>query len=407
MSRVQIVALILSLLVTGFIIEKARRRSLAVEYSLIWIVAGLGMIAMSLWKQGIEYLANLMGIFYAPSALFVVFGGLMIILGIHFSLTISKLSTGNRLLVQRVALQEDELKTEADNAKTANAADIASIAGAAIVANITDAENTDTTENTDNTDNTGNTDTTGNTDNTDNMQKETPKILAIIPAWNEEKNVGLVVQDLKSTAPWLDVLVIDDGSTDQTAEAARSQGAKVISLPLNLGIGGAMQTGFMYAVRNDYDVALQVDGDGQHRAEEIGKLIEPVIAGEADVTIGSRFLEKTAYRMSRPRRVGIYFLSKIIRSVAGKTCTDPTSGFRAYNRKALRVVSAHYSFDYPEPDAIVTLVKNQMRVSEVSVEMDARISGKSSITPLKSFYYMFKVSLTIILNAMMDRLWPE
>lgn len=233
------------------------------------------------------------------------------------------------------------------------------------------------------------------------------KILAIIPALNEEKNIGFVVRSLKQTSPWLDVLVIDDGSTDQTAEIARGQGAKVISLPVNLGIGGAVQTGFLYAVRNNYDVAMQVDGDGQHRAEETKKLVDPILAGETDVAIGSRFLKKTAYKAPWPRRMGMYILSKTIQSVVGKKYTDPTSGFRAYNQKALRVVSAHYSIDYPEPDSIVTLVKNGLRVTEVSVEMDARLSGKSSITPFKSCYYMFKVCLTIVLNSMMSRLWPD
>jgi len=233
------------------------------------------------------------------------------------------------------------------------------------------------------------------------------RILAIVPALNEVENIGQVVQNLKNTSPWLDVLVIDDGSTDQTAEAARAQGAKVISLPVNLGIGGAVQTGFLYAVKNHYDVALQVDGDGQHRAEEIKKLVDPVLLGEADVTIGSRFLAKTSYKSAWPRRLGIYFLSKTIQSVVRKTYTDPTSGFRAYNQKALQVVSTHYSTDYPEPDSIVTLVKNRLRVIEISVEMDVRLSGSSSITPFKSGYYMFKVSLAIILNSMMSRIWPE
>ncbi|WP_088188869.1 glycosyltransferase family 2 protein [Desulfosporosinus sp. FKA] len=233
------------------------------------------------------------------------------------------------------------------------------------------------------------------------------RILAIVPALNEARNIGTVVDNLKEVSSWLDVLVIDDGSTDQTAEVARSHGAKVISLPVNLGIGGAVQTGFLYAVKNHYDVALQVDGDGQHRAEEIRKLTEPILRDRADVTIGSRFLSKTAYKSSLSRRMGIYLLSKTIQSVVRRKYTDPTSGFRAYNQKALRMVSAHYSTDYPEPDAIVTLVKNGIRVIEVSVEMDARISGSSSITPFKSGYYMFKVSLAIILNSMMSRIWPD
>lgn len=232
-------------------------------------------------------------------------------------------------------------------------------------------------------------------------------ILVIIPALNEVDNIGSVVGNLIKTSPDLDVLVIDDGSIDQTAEVARSHGAKVISLPVNLGIGGAVQTGFLYAVKNHYDVALQVDGDGQHRAEEIKKLVDPILMGETDVTIGSRFLTKTSYKSAWPRRLGIYLLSKTIQSVVRKTYTDPTSGFRAYNQRALRIVSAHYSTDYPEPDAIVTLLKNGLRVIEISVEMDARLSGSSSITPFRSWYYMFKVSLAIILNSMMSRIWDD
>ncbi|EHQ91989.1 glycosyltransferase family 2 protein [Desulfosporosinus youngiae] len=233
------------------------------------------------------------------------------------------------------------------------------------------------------------------------------KTLAIVPALNEADNIGSVVQNLRTASPWLDVLVIDDGSTDQTAEVARAYGAKVISLPVNLGIGGAVQTGFLYALKHHYEVALQVDGDGQHRAEEIRKLVDPILLREADVTIGSRFLEKTSYKSAWPRRLGIYLLSKTIQSVVRKNFTDPTSGFRAYNQKALQIVSAHYSTDYPEPDAIVTLLKNRLRVIEISVEMDARLSGSSSITPFKSGYYMFKVSLAIILNSMMSRIWND
>ncbi len=233
------------------------------------------------------------------------------------------------------------------------------------------------------------------------------KSLAIIPAYNEEKNIAHVVNDLRSHTPWLDMLVIDDGSGDKTAQLAHAAGAEVISLPVNLGIGGAVQTGFLYAWKQGYDIAIQVDADGQHRSEEIMKLIEPVLDGSVDVSIGSRFLQKTAYQGSNSRRVGIFFLSRTIKRITKRTITDPTSGFRAYNRKAIRILSEHYSIDYPEPDAIVTLLKNGIRISEVSVEMDERLHGRSSITPMRSAYYMFKVSLAIILNSMMAKLWRE
>lgn len=233
------------------------------------------------------------------------------------------------------------------------------------------------------------------------------KVLIIIPAFNEEKNIERVVKSIKGFFPQFNVIVIDDGSLDKTADVARMAGATVISLSVNLGIGGAVQAGFLYAVKNHYDVALQVDGDGQHRAEEIIKLIDPVLKGEVDVTIGSRFLVKTSYKSAWPRRLGSYILSKTIAFVVRREFTDPTSGFRAYNQKALRVLAQHYAIDYPEPDAIVTLIRNGMRVQEVSVEMDQRLSGSSSITPLKSAYYMVKVSLAIILNAMMRTIWRE
>lgn len=233
------------------------------------------------------------------------------------------------------------------------------------------------------------------------------KSLAIIPAYNEEKNIVYVIRDLQEHSPWLDLLVIDDGSADDTAELAAVAGAEVISLPVNLGIGGAVQTGFIYACKRGYDIAVQVDADGQHRSEEVKKLVAPVLEGKADVVIGSRFLQQTAYQGSPFRRFGILFLSYTIKRIVKRSFTDPTSGFRAYNRKALRILSEHYSIDYPEPDAIVTLLKNGIRLDEVSVEMNGRLHGRSSITPLRSAYYMFKVSLAIILNSMMAKLWRE
>lgn len=233
------------------------------------------------------------------------------------------------------------------------------------------------------------------------------KVLALIPAYNEEKNIGLVVRELKRVSPEIDVLVINDGSLDKTQTVAQEAGAEVISLPVNLGIGGAVQTGFLYAWNKGYDIALQVDGDGQHRPDEIQNLIQPIVDKEVDVTIGSRFLNKTSYQMPASRQIGIFFLKKTLNNIVRKKFTDPTSGFRAYNRKALNLLCHHYSIDYPEPDAIVTLLKNGLQIKEISVEMDPRRFGKSSITPIKSAYYMFKVSMAIIFNAMMGSTWRE
>jgi glycosyltransferase involved in cell wall biosynthesis len=233
------------------------------------------------------------------------------------------------------------------------------------------------------------------------------KILVIVPAYNEEKNIEKTVRDLKLNTPLCDILVIDDGSVDRTRELAEQAGATVVSLPVNLGIGGAVQTGFIYALNNGYSIALQVDGDGQHRADEIQKLVEPIFNSEADVTIGSRFLSQTSYKAPISRRLGIIILSWTINTVVRKRFTDPTSGFRAYNRKALNILCKHYSIDYPEPDAIVTLIKNGLELTEITVEMEHRQHGKSSITPLKSGYYMLKVSLAIVLNSLMDRIWRE
>jgi glycosyltransferase involved in cell wall biosynthesis len=233
------------------------------------------------------------------------------------------------------------------------------------------------------------------------------KVLVIVPAYNEEQNIEQTVRDLKLNTPMCDILVVNDGSVDKTAEIAEHTGAKVLSLPVNLGIGGAVQTGFIYALNYGYSVALQVDGDGQHRADEIEKLIQPILHSEADVTIGSRFLSETSYKAPLSRRLGIILLSLTIKCVVRKTFTDPTSGFRAYNRKALEILSQHYSIDYPEPDAIVTLIKNGLKLRELTVEMEHRMHGKSSITPLKSGYYMLKVSLAIILNSLMSKIWRE
>lgn len=222
------------------------------------------------------------------------------------------------------------------------------------------------------------------------------KVLAIIPAYNEEASVAAVVEALGRVRPALDVVVVDDGSSDATAEAARAAGARVLSLPFNLGIGGAVQTGYLYARDNGYDVAIQVDGDGQHDPAEIPKLLGPLQEGRADLVGGSRFLDRAAgYRASVPRRLGILYFSWVLSALLLRRVTDPTSGFRAANRRAIELFSRDYPTDYPEVDSLVLLWRHDLHSQEVPVEMSPRQGGQSSISWIRAIYYMVKVTLSI------------
>jgi glycosyltransferase involved in cell wall biosynthesis len=224
------------------------------------------------------------------------------------------------------------------------------------------------------------------------------KICVIVPAYNEQENIAPVLQDIHNANENYTAVVIDDGSTDFTAKTAFKTGmAKVISLPHNLGIGGAVQTGLKYAERNDFDIAVQFDGDGQHIATEIQKLLEPLLEKEADAVIGSRFLHKNqlGFRSTFMRRIGIKIFEIICRIFIGKRISDCTSGFRAYNRKTLELLASNYPTDFPEPEAVILLSQNKFRIKEVAVEMKERTHGMSSIDGLKSIYYMVKVILSM------------
>lgn len=222
------------------------------------------------------------------------------------------------------------------------------------------------------------------------------KKIAIVPAFNEEKNIASVIFSLKQYQPDFDIVIINDGSLDRTSAVARQTNqAVVIDLPVNIGIGGAVQTGFIYARRKNYDLAIQIDGDGQHDAAEIGKLIEPIIANKADMVIGSRFLSQSRYRSTFWRRVGIKIFSLLNLIFIGEKFTDSTSGFRAFNRRAIEILSQDYPDDFPEPEAIFLLKKKGLQVTEVPVSMEARRAGRSSLTFFKSIYYMVKVILAI------------
>lgn len=228
------------------------------------------------------------------------------------------------------------------------------------------------------------------------------KILAIVPAYNEEETIGAVILSLKERMPALDILVVNDGSTDRTSEkAAGTKKALVVDLPCNLGIGGAVQTGFLYAIREGYDVAFQFDGDGQHLAAEADKILAPILAGEVDVVIGSRFLGGNGgFRSTFTRRMGIRLFQWVNSLLTGQRITDNTSGFRAYNRKALTFLSRYYPSDYPEPEAVILLGRSGFRLKEVPVEMRERATGRSSITAFRSLYYMVKVLLAIFVTAL-------
>ncbi|MCX7904060.1 MAG: glycosyltransferase family 2 protein [Caloramator sp.] len=223
------------------------------------------------------------------------------------------------------------------------------------------------------------------------------RILIIIPAFNEEKNIKRVIRHLKENSKAWDIVVINDGSLDNTYFEAREEGCKVIDLPCNLGIGGAVQTGLLYAKRLNYDLAIQFDGDGQHRAEYIENLIMEIKKG-SDLAIGSRFLEGNFYKAPFLRCLGIKFFSYLISAIIGQRITDPTSGFRAFSKRAIDVFCRYYPYDYPEVEAISFAKFSNLKISEVAVRMNKREEGRSSITPMKSIYYALKVTLSLLLK---------
>ncbi|MCL6458726.1 MAG: glycosyltransferase family 2 protein [Gorillibacterium sp.] len=225
------------------------------------------------------------------------------------------------------------------------------------------------------------------------------KALVIIPAYNEEKSIALVIRSVKSLHPDIDIVVVNDGSKDETSRIARETGlTHVVDLPVNLGIGGAVQTGYLFAFRHNYDIAIQIDADGQHDPADLEKIIEVVASGEAACCVGSRFIEKTDYKPSFFRGFGINFFSNMIMLTVGKRITDPTSGFRAVNQQVIEVFADYYPDDYPEVEAIVLLERMGYIVKETSVHMHSRSAGRSSITPFRSLYYMIKVSLAVIMT---------
>jgi hypothetical protein len=229
------------------------------------------------------------------------------------------------------------------------------------------------------------------------------KIIIIIPAYNEEANLCSLITSVKENISWADILVVNDASKDGTGSVVEKLGIELLNLPYNLGIGGAVQTGYKFALEMGYDAVIRLDGDGQHPPEEAARLAEPVLNGEADMAIGSRYLSEGNYEPQVLRKAGTRILSTIVSWMIRQKITDATSGFVALNRDAVEVLCREFPRDYPEVESLVILHKNNMRIKEVPVKMKKRGDGASSIKGLKQAYYMIKVILSILMRMGEER----
>ena len=224
------------------------------------------------------------------------------------------------------------------------------------------------------------------------------KNLIIIPSYNEQECIKETIEMIKRDAPDFDYVVINDHSTDDTLTILKQNHINFVNLPANLGIGGAVQTGYLYAYENDYDTAVQVDADGQHDPKYLSMMLDTLKKENADMIIGSRFIENKGFQSTFARRIGITYFTKLIHMLTGATITDPTSGLRMGNRKVIELFARDYPRDYPEPESVVTLLKKGMNVKEVPVMMRERQGGVSSINLKKSIYYMVKVTIAILIE---------
>lgn len=341
-QKIQLFSILFSLFIFCFIFGLVKEKKMKEEYSILWFIMSLFLLYMSFVRHAIDHLGHLLGVAYPPSVLILMTTGFTFLLLIHLSIVITRLSEQNNELIQEMGLGR---------------------LGAA---------------------------------------KRNSKILAIVPAYNEGKNIVRVIEDLKGLDLDPDVLIVNDGSSDNTSAVARSTGkAMVLDLPKNLGIGGAVQSGFKYASRNGYQFAVQFDGDGQHLAAEIPKLLAGFERQGANVVIGSRFLRAhNGFRSTFVRRLGILFFRVLNSILIRQKITDNTSGFRAYDRKAIDFLARYYPVDYPEPEAVILLGRNGFRIAEEFTQMRERQGGGSSIAGLKGGYYMIKVLLAILMTSL-------
>ncbi|HKM05070.1 MAG TPA: glycosyltransferase family 2 protein [Lachnospiraceae bacterium] len=224
--------------------------------------------------------------------------------------------------------------------------------------------------------------------------------LVMIPAFNEEKSIEKVVMDIRENAPSFDYIIINDCSNDKTLELCKKKKYPILNLPINLGIGGAVQTGYLYAKKHGYDIAVQFDGDGQHDAKYLESMMGMLIEHKLDMLIGSRFIEKEGFQSSKMRRLGIKYFTFLIYVLTKKRITDPTSGMRMANRTVIEIFAKDYPKDYPEPESVVSILKMNKIIEEYPVIMRERVEGISSISAIKSIYYMIKVTIAMLVEKM-------
>lgn len=234
------------------------------------------------------------------------------------------------------------------------------------------------------------------------------KVLVIVPAYNEAEGIGQVIRQIRQDIPYVDVLVINDGSSDDTSRIAKAAGASVIDLTCNLGIGGAVQTGYRYAAEHHYDYAVQIDGDGQHNPSDLNRLLDAILETGADMVIGSRFITKEGFQSTFARKMGIGLLSALLTRLTGQSVTDPTSGYRFCGKRAISLFAREYPTDYPEVEALMLLYNRELTFTEIPVIMKERQGGVSSISAMRSVYYMSKVILSVLLmKTMKKRAWEH
>jgi hypothetical protein len=350
-DRIQFFSILFSCFIFFFIFWLVKHKKVKEEYSLLWFATALVFLYLSLDRYAVDRLGDLFGIAYKPTVLLLIISGFITLVLVHITVVITRISEQNKVLIQELGLTNLNRKRPFIPPALA----------------------------------------TRNSD-----------VLVIVPAYNEAQNIGGVINDLKSLDLDPDILVVNDGSSDGTYQAAKAtRRALVLNLPSNLGIGGAVQSGFRWADRNGYRVAIQFDGDGQHVAGEIPKLLNALKEQNANMAIGSRFIEKHyGYRSTFVRRLGIRTFMAVNSLLIRQTITDNTSGFRAYDRRAIEFLARHYPVDYPEPEAVILLGRNRFKIAEISTRMRERQAGGSSIAGLKGVYYMIKVLLAILMTAL-------